>query len=218
MFSLYVKEHNQSGLKYLGQTSKDPDKYLGSGLRWLRHLGKHGADISTYVIGTYDTKAELAEAGLFYSLAWDVAKLRTWANLKLEAGEGGAIIHTKRSRARISAAMKKRVADGLHPWIGGEVARKQNRERLENGTHNFLNLTSEQRSERGRKGGNNPNSGFHTGAAARAANGAGGRRCAELKKSGMYQKTTCPYCGIVGQMRAMGRWHFDNCKSIGDTP
>jgi hypothetical protein len=36
---LYVKTHNKTGLKYLGQTSqKDPHKYPGSGTRWRHHL------------------------------------------------------------------------------------------------------------------------------------------------------------------------------------
>ena len=26
-------------------------------------------------------------------------------------------------------------------------------------------------------------------------------------------KTNCPHCGKYGQMVAMKRWHFDNCKS-----
>jgi hypothetical protein len=29
-YYLYVKTHNQTGLKYLGQTSKNPDKYQGA--------------------------------------------------------------------------------------------------------------------------------------------------------------------------------------------
>ena len=42
-YSLYVKTHQVTGLKYLGQTSKsDPHKYTGSGKYWLRHIKQHG--------------------------------------------------------------------------------------------------------------------------------------------------------------------------------
>jgi hypothetical protein len=38
---LYVKTHNNTGMKYLGKTTKpDPHKYPGSGKRWTRHLKK----------------------------------------------------------------------------------------------------------------------------------------------------------------------------------
>ena len=34
---LYVKQHNKTGLKYFGKTTKkDPLKYKGSGLYWKR--------------------------------------------------------------------------------------------------------------------------------------------------------------------------------------
>ena len=40
---LYLKTHNKTGLKYLGQTSNpDPHRYAGSGTYWKRHLGVHG--------------------------------------------------------------------------------------------------------------------------------------------------------------------------------
>ena len=42
MYYLYVKTHKVTGLKYLGQTSKDPFKYNGSGTRWTNHIKKYG--------------------------------------------------------------------------------------------------------------------------------------------------------------------------------
>ena len=55
-----VKTHNVTGIKYLCQTQrKNPFKYLGSGVAWGRHLKNNGEDITTEVIGTYETKEEL---------------------------------------------------------------------------------------------------------------------------------------------------------------
>lgn len=40
---LYVKRHKVTGMKYFGKTvKKDPYKYNGSGLYWVRHIKKYG--------------------------------------------------------------------------------------------------------------------------------------------------------------------------------
>ena len=38
IYSLYVKQHNVTGLKYLGQTKRNPDTYKGSGKYWKLHV------------------------------------------------------------------------------------------------------------------------------------------------------------------------------------
>ena len=87
-YSLYVKQQNQTGLKYLGRTERNPDTYKGSGTYWKAHLKKHGDDVSTYVIGSYDTLDELKIAGLYYSKVWNVVESNDWANLVEESGDG----------------------------------------------------------------------------------------------------------------------------------
>jgi len=48
---LYVKTHNQTGLKYLDKTiSSDPHLYQGSGTVWKRHIKKHGYDVTTEIL------------------------------------------------------------------------------------------------------------------------------------------------------------------------
>ena len=47
---LYIKQHNQTKLKYFGKTIHDPLSYKGSGKYWLRNLHKHGNDVSTTCI------------------------------------------------------------------------------------------------------------------------------------------------------------------------
>lgn len=91
IYSLYIKTHNKTGLKYLGHTIRDPFEYFGSGIRWRRHLAIHGRDISTEIIGQYDTKEALRKNGIAYSLKHNVKEDSSWANLTIEEGQGGGI-------------------------------------------------------------------------------------------------------------------------------
>ena len=67
MYYLYIKTHNITGLRYLGQTQKNPFEYIGSGKRWKRHVAKHGNDISTKVLLETNSFDELKEKGIYYS-------------------------------------------------------------------------------------------------------------------------------------------------------
>jgi hypothetical protein len=90
-----IKTHNKTGLKYLCQTKrKNPFKYIGSGVKWKKHLDKHGREITTEIIGIYETKEELKKMGIYYSNLWNVVDSEEWANLKLEEGDGGDTSHT----------------------------------------------------------------------------------------------------------------------------
>jgi hypothetical protein len=89
--SLYVKTHNVTGLKYLGQTSKfDPHRYAGSGKYWLRHLKKHGNNWTTKILCESENKQKINEMGIYYSNLWNVVENNNWANLKPESGDGAA--------------------------------------------------------------------------------------------------------------------------------
>ena len=90
MIYLYLKTHNKTGLKYLGKTSaKDPNKYTGSGVYWLRHLKIHGIDVKTEILFESSCAKEIKEKGLYFSKLWNVATSKDFANLKIEEGEGG---------------------------------------------------------------------------------------------------------------------------------
>lgn len=117
---LYVRTHNKTGLKYLGQTSQqDPHKYPGSGTRWLHHLRKHGYDYSTEIIKECINKTELKEWGIYYSTLWNIVIDDKWANLKPEEADGGQL--SEESRRKIGLASKGR--------IQSVTARKQNSEK-----------------------------------------------------------------------------------------
>jgi len=93
---LYIKTHNQTGLKYLGKThSPDPYKYPGSGLYWTRHLKEHGNDVTTEILKECSSPEEIKYWGLYYSELWNIVDARDehgrklWANLRPEEGIGG---------------------------------------------------------------------------------------------------------------------------------
>lgn len=114
MIYLYVKTHNQTGMRYLGQTtSKDPYKYPGSGKYWKLHLKKHGSNFSTEIIKECTSVKEVKQWGEYYSNLWNVVNDPSWANLKPETGDGGwpkdariGTHHTDASKQKISIAKK----------------------------------------------------------------------------------------------------------------
>ena len=97
---LYVKTHNQTGLKYLGKTTAtDPHAYPGSGLIWEGHLKRHGSDYSTEILLETEDPEEIQTAGQYYSTLWNVVESDDWANLQPEEGQGfasGKYHHSKR--------------------------------------------------------------------------------------------------------------------------
>lgn len=90
-FYLYVKRHNVTGLKYLGFTHRDPFKYSGSGHYWMKHLKKHGNDVSTEIQGEFTDMATLRAEGKRYSELWNIVSSIEWANLMFETGDGRAV-------------------------------------------------------------------------------------------------------------------------------
>lgn len=89
MYYLYVKTHNKTGLKYLGKTTRDPDTYRGSGIRWINHINLHGYDVTTEILLVTTDKHLLREKGEYYSTLWNVVGDYNWANLIPESGDGG---------------------------------------------------------------------------------------------------------------------------------
>jgi len=91
-YYLMVKNPKGHKVKYLCKCtdSKDPHKYKGSGVFWTKIIRKLGVEIETEILGHYDTKKELREAGEYYSDKFDIVHDRAWANLIPEIGDGGS--------------------------------------------------------------------------------------------------------------------------------
>ncbi len=107
IYSLYIKTHNQTGLKYLGRTIKeDVCNYRGSGKHWIRHIKKHGYDVTTDILSRCKTLEELECCGLFFSKMFDVVASPEWANLIPESGDGWQGIHSEETKKKFSETRK----------------------------------------------------------------------------------------------------------------
>jgi hypothetical protein len=90
-YILYLKT-SPLGLKYLGKTTKDPSKYIGSGKIWLRHLKKHGIstdEIKTEILFETDNLEEFKIKSKEISIKLNIVESEEFANLKMEEGDGG---------------------------------------------------------------------------------------------------------------------------------
>lgn len=89
MVYLYIKTHNVTGLKYLGKTTQNPFTYKGSGKRWINHIKRHGNDVTTEIIGIYETNDDLKVESINLSEKYNIVNSDEWANLRPETGDGG---------------------------------------------------------------------------------------------------------------------------------
>ena len=91
-------------MKYLGKTSQDPFVYKGSGKRWVNHIKKHGYDVTTEVLGIFSNLEEFKKVSILLSEQLNIVKDDSWANLKIEEGDGGDtsnfIDYTKKKSTR----------------------------------------------------------------------------------------------------------------------
>lgn len=117
MIYLYVKTHRKTGLKYFGKTTKDPMKYSGSGSRWLKHLKKHGHDVETVVVGSFEDQDDATAFALRFSHDNCIVEDDGWANLMEEnALDGAPVGHpghkfTQTQLEKLAAASKKQWED-----------------------------------------------------------------------------------------------------------
>lgn len=107
MYFLYVKTHRTTGLKYLGFTKQNPEKYNGSGLYWTLHIKKHGKNIQTEILFQSESLDDIKKKGIEYSILWNIVESSEWANLKPETGEGGCIKGTNLGRKHTEETKKK---------------------------------------------------------------------------------------------------------------
>lgn len=212
IYTLYIKTHKKTGLKYLGQTTQNPFTYQGSGTRWLHHINKHGYDVDTDILLETTDKEELSNTGIYYSELWNVVRSNDWANIMIENASGGdtlthnpnreqicekiSIAATHNTAKRIEEGThnfitnnptRDRVLDGTHNFFGGEIQRASCLKLVAEGKHHFQDKDKAQ------------------------------ERIDKLIREGRHScqiKHICPHCGKVGGGNSMKRWHFDNCKHL----
>lgn len=128
---LYKKTHNKTGLKYLGKTTKDPFDYQGSGKDWKPHLKEHGYDVTTEILKECHSNEELSYWGRYYSALWNVVESNEWANRIPESGGGVGNGGGDRASEIATKMNKQRVENGTHPWLNREQQRIRAARRVE---------------------------------------------------------------------------------------
>ena len=117
-YYLYVKTHNKTGLKYFGFTSKkDPYGYKGSGKYWLRHIKKHGYNVSTKIILTTTCLNVLRLMGYHYSQKWNIVESIDWANLIIENGR--SYLHTEETKIKLKNHISNKMKSKRKWWNNG---------------------------------------------------------------------------------------------------
>jgi len=105
---LYVKQHNQTGLKYFGKTVRNPYKYKGSGKKWVAHINKHGNDVTTIWVELFTDQNLIREFALKFSEENQIVESNDWANLKPEDGLwGGSAKGTNAGKVRTEEHCRK---------------------------------------------------------------------------------------------------------------
>lgn len=197
---LCVKQHAITKLKYFCKTtSKNPEKYRGSGKYWKNHINKHGKDhVITLHIWEFDNQLECTEFALKYSIDNDIVKSEEWANLILEDGKRGGSI-----KGRIFTEEHKQN-------MRGKIRSKEHCDNIRK-NHTKPNLGKKLSSATREKMSRN-NVGFR------------GKKHSDLTKEKMskalkgvpknFKLSICPHCLKEGSGPNMSRYHFDNCKSL----
>ncbi len=109
---LYIKEL-PTRLKYLGVTTRDPYKYLGSGKYWRRHIKFYNygyKDIKTTILLETEDLDIIRFFGLYYSKLYNIVESNEWANLMPESGELSVLgmKHSDESKLKMSNSLKGR--------------------------------------------------------------------------------------------------------------
>ncbi len=240
MTTLMIKTHNITGLKYFCKSTKigkELESYKGSGKHWLRHIKKHGYDVTTEIFAQYDNdNLLLIEEALKFSKENDIVKSKEWANLKEENGLDGApkgCNHSEEAKQKMRGKRGKLNLTEEQRKLKGEVTKKihtgmkRSKETCEKiskaNSHPRPWMIGKTHSEERKK----KNSESQKGIAKLKLRGVA--KSEEHKKKisdslkgkykgvpkGPQEKVRCPHCTKEGGVSNMKRWHFDNCKLKG---
>jgi len=209
---LYVKTHNKTGLKYLGKTTMNPEIYKGSGKYWLRHIKKHGDDISTQLLLVTELEEEIKETGVFFSNIWNVVESKEWANLMVETGTGGdnsqninykKLVETRKKNGKTWTQTEESNLKRSRSHTGKKRSEESIRKTIEGKRRNGTLSHSEETKNKISKASKGKPKPFDDTHLANVR-----KRLSVHNKN----KLTCPHCDKEGQYANMRRWHFDKCK------
>lgn len=220
---LYVKTHRKTGIKYLGKTSKNPFKYLGSGINWLIHIKEYGKDISTEILKECSSNEELSKWGRYYSDLWKVAESDEWANKIPETG--GSAQGRKRPQAAVEITAqknkgKKRTEEfrknrsGIHNSFYGKNHSASTKEKMK---RNHTDVSGSNNPMYGKKGKNHPSYGKTWKWSEDSRKNICGKNNPMYGKESPNrgktpEKINCPHCHLNVSKGNFTRWHGAKCK------
>ena len=199
---LYVKQHNTTGLKYFGRTIQNPFKYNGSGSYWINHLKKHGYDISTLEVYTFDDQDLCTDFALNFSRNHNIVESKNWANQIPEDGtaKGGFPKghipwikgRTKETDYQLLDSAIKRSAILKEKYEKGFVSPSKGKEFSENHKENLKKN--------------------HKGMVGLSHSPETLLKMKETHKKIHQTKYECIHCKGHYNVSHLARWHGDNCK------
>lgn len=88
---LYIKIHTKTKLKYFGKTTRNVNRYNGSGKHWQRHINYYGRDhVRTLKVWEFQSLEECTAFALKFSKDNNIVNSKHWANIIEENGKDGA--------------------------------------------------------------------------------------------------------------------------------
>tara|TARA_B110000495_G_C22952444_1_gene557821 strand:+ start:571 stop:1155 length:585 start_codon:yes stop_codon:yes gene_type:complete len=189
IYTLYLKTHNRTGLKYLGYTKQDPYTYKGSGVLWLKHIKEYTNDVSTAILYQTEDADSIPSVGIHLSDVYNIVNNPWFANLKIESGPhlffGNHSLAAKRKMsekklnysAERKADIGKRISDTLTGFKHSDETKAK---------------MAHHQKTRVRK------------------------KSSYDKASATFKAMPpieCPHCGKVGGVTGMRSWHFENCRN-----
>lgn len=224
IYSLYIKTHNKTGLKYLGQTKNNPLLYKGSGSDWRKHIAQYGSDVRTEIIFQSANKTELTQLGRFYSKLWNITEAmddfgnKIWANRIPETGGGGGntagTVRYWPSEKQTQQGVNTKRKNGNIKNAGSVAAREKAKNTM---LSRYGTLKTGDESSRKKmwdtKRKNGTDKGYKKKKTAKSENAWNIRRQNGTNTWTITEKIQCPHCGKIGaKSGAMQQWHMDNCK------
>ncbi|HET8688408.1 MAG TPA: NUMOD3 domain-containing DNA-binding protein [Methanosarcina sp.] len=217
---LYIKQHNITGLKYFGKTTRNPYSYIGSGTYWRRHLKLHGRDVTTLWCQLFNSEDEIKKFALEFSNKNNIVESKEWANLRPEDGlEGGSIPGHKRSietREKLSIIASKRIQSEESNRKRSAALKGVPRPRSE---EHQANLTKSLKGKipwnKGLKLEDEKYKGGRKNKGKQPRLGAVVSKETKIKqsiKAKNREKYLCPHCGKLVAGSNFFRWHGNNCK------
>lgn len=218
IYYLYVKTHNITGLKYLGQTKQNPFLYSGSGKDWKNHLKKYGTDVKTEVLFQCTNIRDRNYWGRYYSKYYNIVEAmddfgnKIWANRIPETGGGPGVCPTQSIIEKRVATRKNNIKLGVIESCSIDAIIKANQTKLKNGTLNVRtpeNIEKQIKTRIARGTGPNSSKVIEKSNNTKKKNGTIGF----TKNNPTLEKKLCPHCNKSVGKGLFTRWHGDNCKS-----